>query len=164
MSGSEKDQVKLIAERIARRLSENGAGKGAGPSAAEAGESGDVDQELAALRASLAEVRKRLAEVESQIKDEERGPTAPVTEASRAGRGASNQSRAAEAPSDRPLARSPWLSGVYVPATHPSNERFGIAEAAVSELVDFFEKEKTCTMEPGNKPCDHCAMCNTRGF
>ncbi|HEX8920124.1 MAG TPA: hypothetical protein VF766_01520, partial [Pyrinomonadaceae bacterium] len=60
--------------------------------------------------------------------------------------------------------RSPWLSGMYVPATHPSQERFGVEEAAVSELVDYFEREKTCNLEPGGKPCDHCAMCSSRGF
>ena len=58
-----------------------------------------------------------------------------------------------------------WLSGTYVPATsHPSQEQFtGIGEP-VSELVEFFEREKTCTVEPGGKPCDHCGMCNSRGF
>jgi hypothetical protein len=56
------------------------------------------------------------------------------------------------------------LSGTYVPATaHPSDERFGIGEA-VSEIVDYFEREKTCNMEPGGKPCDHCGMCSSRGF
>ena len=50
---------------------------------------------------------------------------------------------------------SPW---------HPSLERFGIEEATVSELVDFFQNEKTCSVEPGGKPCDHCAMCSSRGF
>jgi hypothetical protein len=34
----------------------------------------------------------------------------------------------------------------------------------VSELVDFFHNEKTCSVEPGGKPCDHCAMCSSRGF
>jgi hypothetical protein len=58
---------------------------------------------------------------------------------------------------------------MYVPATnaaaaHPSQERFGVEEAAVSELVDYFEREKTCNLEPGGKPCDHCAMCSSRGF
>ena len=58
-----------------------------------------------------------------------------------------------------------WLSGTYVPATaHPSQEQFtGIGEA-VSELVEFFEREKTCNVEPGGKPCDHCGMCSSRGF
>ena len=49
---------------------------------------------------------------------------------------------------------SPW---------HPSLERFGVEEATVSELVDFFQNEKTCSIEPG-KTCDHCAMCISRGF
>jgi hypothetical protein len=58
--------------------------------------------------------------------------------------------------SNAPRVHSPWL--------HPSQERFGVEEATVSELVDFFQNEKTCTLEPGGKPCDHCAMCSARGF
>ena len=54
-----------------------------------------------------------------------------------------------------PRVHSPW---------HPSMERFGVEEATVSELVDFFQNEKNCTLEPGGKPCDHCAMCSSRGF
>jgi hypothetical protein len=61
-----------------------------------------------------------------------------------------------------PHVHSPWLAGVN--ASHPSQERFGIEEATVSELVDFFQNEKTCTLEPGGKPCDHCSMCSSRGF
>jgi hypothetical protein len=61
-----------------------------------------------------------------------------------------------------PTVHSPWLAGVN--ASHPSQERFGVEEATVSELVDFFQNEKTCTLEPGGKPCDHCAMCSSRGF
>src|ERR1044072_1600228 len=48
---------------------------------------------------------------------------------------------------------------VHSPWSHPSMERFGVEEATVSELVDFFQTEKQCSMEPGGKPCDHCAMC-----
>jgi hypothetical protein len=55
-----------------------------------------------------------------------------------------------------PRVHSPWL--------HPSQERFGVEEATVSELVDFFQNEKACTLEPGGKPCDHCALCSSRGF
>jgi len=47
---------------------------------------------------------------------------------------------------------------------HPSQERFGVEEAAVSELVEFFESEKKCSVDPSGKPCDHCAMCSSRGF
>lgn len=54
-----------------------------------------------------------------------------------------------------PRVHSPW---------HPSLDRFGVEEATVSELVDFFQNEKQCSMEPGGKPCDHCAMCSSRGF
>jgi CRISPR/Cas system-associated protein Cas10 (large subunit of type III CRISPR-Cas system) len=57
-----------------------------------------------------------------------------------------------------PRLQSPWL------ASHPSMERFGVEEATVSELVDFFQNEKACSLEPGGKPCDHCAMCSSRGF
>jgi hypothetical protein len=57
-----------------------------------------------------------------------------------------------------PRVQSPWL------ASHPSIERFGVEEATVSELVDFFQNEKACSLEPGGKPCDHCAMCSSRGF
>ena len=61
-----------------------------------------------------------------------------------------------------PKLHSPWLAGVN--ASHPSQERFGVEEATISELVDFFQNEKTCTLEPGSKPCDHCSMCSSRGF
>lgn len=57
-----------------------------------------------------------------------------------------------------PRVQSPWLAG------HPSLDKFGVEEATVSELVDFFQSEKACSLEPGGKPCDHCAMCSSRGF
>ena len=60
-----------------------------------------------------------------------------------------------EAKVSAPRVHSPW---------HPSLERFGVEEATVSELVDFFQNEKNCSLEPGGKPCDHCAMCSSRGF
>jgi len=53
---------------------------------------------------------------------------------------------------------------VHSPWQHPSLDRFGVEEATVSELVDYFQNEKACSMEPGGKPCDHCAMCSSRGF
>jgi len=79
-----------------------------------------------------------------------------------------------------PATQSPWLasmSNMYGQSsnpqsairnpqspTHPSQERFGVDEAAVSELVEFFENEKKCSVDPSGKPCDHCAMCSGRGF
>ena len=60
-----------------------------------------------------------------------------------------------EAKIGAPRVHSPW---------HPSLDRFGVEEATVSELVDYFQNEKACSLEPGGKPCDHCAMCSSRGF
>ena len=59
--------------------------------------------------------------------------------------------------------------GAYSPfqsyKNHPSGEQFKVGEASdISELVDFFETEKKCTLDPSDKPCDHCSMCSSRGF
>ena len=109
-----EDQARLMAERIARRMS----GGPATPSQT------DITSELAAMRASLNELQNRLIQIESKV-------TAPRL-------------------------HSPW--------EHPSQDRFAVEEATVSELVDFFQSEKQCSVEPGGKPCDHCAMCSSRGF
>ena len=47
---------------------------------------------------------------------------------------------------------------------HPSLEKFDVAEAIADEIFAGLQKEKACTFEPNGKPCDHCAMCNSRGF
>ncbi len=47
---------------------------------------------------------------------------------------------------------------------HPSQEKFQIAEGVAPELIKPFETEKPCPYEPTGKPCDHCSMCNSRGF
>ncbi len=143
----EQDQARLLAERIARRMAGGGGGDARTTPRAEAG--AGVGEELAVMRASLAELQQRLARIESHVTREDDG-------------GGQVNARPQPQP---PATRSPWLSGMYVPATaHPSQERFGVEEAAVAELVDFFEGEKKCELEPGGKPCDHCAMCSTRGF
>lgn len=159
-SSSEQDRARLIAERIARRVSQNGAET----TMRDHEQTDDLGEELSAVRATLSELQERLAQIESNLTREERRPlraARTVTRREPAG-GATDQTGASTGPPA--FARSPWLSGIYVPAAHPSQERFGVDEAAVSELVDFFEKEKTCSMEPGDKPCDHCAMCSSRGF
>jgi hypothetical protein len=68
------------------------------------------------------------------------------------------ESKVSPGSSTQPRVQSPWL------ASHPSMERFGVEEATVSQLVDYFQNEKACSLEPGGKPCDHCAMCSSRGF
>ena len=156
---SEQDQARLLAERIARRVSQEG-----GDARASSAENrADVGEELAMMRASLKELQQRLVRIESHV-------TRTGDETFRAERGAeSREQGSAQRQAQRAVyapgaSRSPWLSGVYVPAAHPSQERFGVEEATVAELVDFFEGEKKCELEPGGKPCDHCAMCSTRGF
>ncbi len=47
---------------------------------------------------------------------------------------------------------------------HPSQDHFSIAEAIVESLFEKSTKEKACAFEPNGKPCDHCSMCNSRGF
>ena len=51
-----------------------------------------------------------------------------------------------------------------IPSTHPSLDKFVIAEAIVDGLFAQDTKEKACSLEPSGKPCDHCSMCNSRGF
>lgn len=47
---------------------------------------------------------------------------------------------------------------------HPSLEKFAIDEAVAHQSNKFPETEKPCIFEPNGKPCDHCSMCNSRGF
>jgi hypothetical protein len=51
-----------------------------------------------------------------------------------------------------------------VSPAHASQDKFVIAEAIVDSLFATQEKEKACSLEPSGKPCDHCSMCNSRGF
>ncbi len=109
------------------------------------------------MRAGLSELQRKIVQLEAKVSaDSAGGPSSP--ELSRAPASGSPALRPA------PLTHSPWLAGVNAPLSHPSQEKFGVEEAVVAELVDYFEKEKTCSVEPGGKPCDHCAMCSTRGF
>lgn len=137
---TESDQARLVAERIARRLSDS-------PIANVPND--NLSGELAAMRAGLTDLQKRLAQIEAKVRAGE-VPSPGYTKQS--------QTRPV------PLTHSPWLAGVNASMAHPSQEKFGVEEATVAELVDFFEKEKTCSLEPGGKPCDHCAMCSSRGF
>ena len=46
---------------------------------------------------------------------------------------------------------------------HPSLDKLSIAEAIADSIFGSEFKEKACQFEP-SKPCDHCSMCNSRGF
>ena len=141
---TEPDQARTIAERIARKVSAAGSPSTAGYFQANR----SLADEIATVRASISALQQKLAQLESGVRAE-----APST-------------------SDRPFAHtpfvppthSPWLAGVNAVASHPTEERFGVDEAVVNELVDYFQSEKTCSIDPSGKPCDHCAMCSSRGF
>ena len=122
----------------ARRMADRIAKRVTSPVPNQPATGGDLSSELAAMRASLGELQNRLVQIENRVRG-----------------GYSTQVAA-------PQMHSPWLAGVN--ANHPSQERFGVDEATVSEMVDYFQGEKACSMEPGGKPCDHCAMCSSRGF
>jgi hypothetical protein len=160
MSSSEQDRVRELAERVARRLAD-------APREGAAGASQE-GSDLAALRASLSEIQRRLAHIESHITHGEdcgRDAERQTQDAASRETPVSSSSTSAQNPSSQTQPRSTWLSGTYVPATaHPSQEQFEGLGEAVSELVEFFEREKTCTVEPGGRPCDHCGMCSARGF
>jgi len=47
---------------------------------------------------------------------------------------------------------------------HASQEKFKSLEEIADEIISNLENEKACPYEPTGKPCDHCAMCNSRGF
>jgi hypothetical protein len=150
---TESDQARAIAERIARRVaSGNASASHAANGKAEA------TAEIARVRANISELQQRLAQLESrqphdlQTSNESAGNASPF----------SNQSLA-PAPST-PFTHSPWLAGVNATAAHAAEERFGVEEATINELVDFFQSEKMCSLDPSGKPCDHCAMCSSRGF
>lgn len=47
---------------------------------------------------------------------------------------------------------------------HASQEKFKSLEELADEIIAHLQNEKACPYEPTGKPCDHCAMCNSRGF
>jgi hypothetical protein len=147
---TELDHAREIAARIARRVTGgNASTSDAGPTPVKP----ELTSELAAVRAGLNDLQKKIAQLEARV-------SSPAPE--------SDNNFNSPSPSASyqtvPLTHSPWLAGVNAGISHPSQEKFGVEEAVVSQLVDYFEKEKTCSVEPGNKPCDHCAMCSSRGF
>lgn len=149
---TESDHAREIAERIARRVSGGAVGNASRPQVGS-----EVSSELAAVRAGLSELQRQISRLEAKVSSEAATSSTNFS-LSAAGPGTSNT------PSAPRSTHSPWLGGINSSYSHPSQEKFGVEEATVTELVDFFEKEKQCTIEPGGKPCDHCAMCSSRGF
>ena len=47
---------------------------------------------------------------------------------------------------------------------HSSQEKFTDLEELADEIINVSQTEKACLYEPTGKPCDHCAMCSSRGF
>ncbi len=141
---TELDQAREIAERVARRVAHES-------SQPQIQNKSGLSTELAAVRAGLNDLQRKISQLEAKL-----SPAPANSPASHA---------ATYASSARPTlsTHSPWLAGVNAGISHPSQEKFGVEEAVVSELVDYFEKEKTCGLEPG-KACDHCEMCSSRGF
>jgi hypothetical protein len=158
---SKQDPARLIADRVARRLAADATAPRPEP-----------DKRNDAQRTG-EQPRARLIDFVS--------PKPPASVRPSIGSDASRPlpSLKLERPPVSQVAQSPWLAPFTQSFTqigspsaarnadsvdHPSQERFGVAEAAVSELVEFFENEKQCSVDPSGKPCDHCAMCSSRGF
>ncbi len=47
---------------------------------------------------------------------------------------------------------------------HPSQEKVESLEELADQIINNLQNEKACPFEPAGKPCDHCSMCNSRGF
>ena len=152
MNGNQ-DPARLIAERIARRLAGNSTTRESSSSAANgAGQTSDGPRARVINFISQAPPARTESSIGSPIEKQSK----------------QRESVATFVPQ---VAQSPWLAPFAraaqpspQAADHPSQERFGVEEAAVSELVEFFENEKQCSVDPSGKPCDHCAMCSSRGF
>lgn len=167
--GSNSDQARLIAERVARRLSRDRL----------TSEPGTDRESSHGVEHSTDRPRARMIDFISS------GP--PVRSTPSIKQDSSLITTAEPISSETqaeffqfvPVAQSPWLGrlpsmlgrdnphgAVNNPPVveHSSQERFGVEEATVAELVEFFENEKQCSMDPSGKPCDHCAMCSSRGF
>jgi hypothetical protein len=177
---TDQDQARLIAERVARRVAgtrSGASGPGSGPAAAKNG--APVREELSAIREGLHDLESKLDRLESKIVYSTNQPAEP-TRARLIDFVSSGPPLAvapsivqppqvstrtsAEPPQFVPATHSPWVRDFNSAPDHPSQERFGVEEATVAELVEFFENEKKCSVDPSGKPCDHCAMCSSRGF
>jgi hypothetical protein len=159
---TELDHAREIAERIARRVSADSPAQPYRDQPTPMNQSKpEVASELAVVRAGLSELQRKIAHLEAKMSS---GPMDSSISGGFSNTAQPESRPASNAGSPVLLTHSPWLAGVNAGISHPSQEKFGVEEAVVSELVDYFEKEKTCSVEPGGKPCDDCGMCSSRGF
>ena len=182
---TDQDQARLIAERVARRVDATRTDVSRPGFAASTKNGAPVREELSAIREGLHDLEHRLDRIESKIVHSAAQPPEPtrarlidfvssvpplavsptISEGSSVSQKTQLSPELLQAPSKFvPPTQSPWLRDFNSPFEHPSQERFGVEEATVAELVEFFESEKKCSVEPGGKPCDHCSMCSSRGF
>ena len=175
---TEDDRVRLIAERVARRVAsgEGGTSNKSQPENGlyrrESGRGSESPQPSERPRARVIDFISAGPPIRS-------ASTIVAPSASVEQRPQDSAKASPEFFQFIPATQSPWLgrlpamlgqdnpqSAILNPQTvdHPSQERFGVEEATVAELVEFFEKEKKCSVDPSGKPCDHCAMCSSRGF
>jgi hypothetical protein len=165
---SNEDQARLIAERVARRIAGEASTQRPAP----------VESSIESAPQQIRPSRARMIDFVS--------PNPPALTSPRIATATTNNWEETTSPGSQftPPTQSPWLApfsqamgepfgqttnsqfAIRNPQLidHPSQERFGIEEATVSELVEFFENEKKCAVDPSGKPCDHCAMCSSRGF
>jgi hypothetical protein len=186
----DQDRARLIAERVARRVGGTRAGASSPVNIGQSKNGAPVREELSAIREGLHDLESKLERVESKIVQGAAGApihsrarvidfissSPPPTVSPSIAPSPSTSPSPASVPQYQfvpatqpqtqfvPATHSPWVRDFGPAPAHVSQERFGVEEAAVSELVEFFESEKKCAVEPGGKPCDHCAMCSSRGF
>jgi hypothetical protein len=185
---TDQDQARLIAERVARRVAGSSTGAPGSGSGAAARNGSPVGEELSAIREGLHDLEGKLDRIESKIVANPSQPSAstrarvidfvssgpplrssptinaPSTVSEAPPSHANNPTQFGSPTPFVPATHSPWLRDFNRSVEHASQERFGLEEATVTELVEFFQNEKKCSVEPGGKPCDHCAMCSSRGF
>jgi hypothetical protein len=178
---NEQDQARIIAERVARRLAVESKAPERSASATRNGAGSAAEQPRARMidfvssgppvRSAPSIVQhSSVVEASEPISSEARAEFfqfVPATQSPWLGRlpamlGQDNP-QSAMLSAGSPAGQPGWGASPQS-ADHPSQERFGIEEATVAELVEFFENEKKCSVDPSGKPCDHCAMCSSRGF
>src|SRR5258708_14669103 len=120
----EQDRVRMLAERVAGRIAQNAGSTGAAGKHAGA----DIAADIAALRSGISEIQRRLSHIESHFQHTD----CSDSEYQHA-HGSSPQGDIQPLPSLWQTSETGW---------HPSQQKFGVQAAAVSEVVDFFQCEQ----------------------